>query len=111
MWVRLWRTIDKWGPAATAGICLAVVAVIGWYYSSRISYEHGVNFSQQNQINQVVLKVDRETNELRRERKEEIEALRQEIEGLRNWSIAVYERASQAGLDIPPIPEREKKKK
>lgn len=111
MWGRLWATIDKWGPAATAGVCLSVVAVLGWWYSSRISYERGINDAQQMQINQQAKILNDEINNLRRERKEEIERVEREIAGLRNWSIAVYERTSQAGIIIPPIPERKDKKK
>lgn len=111
MWGRLWTTIDKWGPAATAGICLAVVAVVGWYYSSRISYERGVNMSQQAQINQQSLIIDNEIHNLRQERKAEVDELRREIANLRNWSIAVYERTSQAGIVIPPVPTKEREKR
>ena len=110
MWSRLWITIDKWGPAATAGICLAVVAVLGWAYSSRLSYEHGVNTSQQSQINLQTTLLNQEIHNLRAERKQEIDDLRKEITSLRNWSIAVYERSTQAGIALPPIPEREKSK-
>jgi hypothetical protein len=110
MWSRLWTTIDKWGPAATSGVCLAVVIVIGWWYSSRISYQAGISTSQQSQINQQTRLLNDEIHNLRKERKEEIDELRREITGLRNWSIAVYERSTQAGIVLPPIPEKEDKK-
>jgi hypothetical protein len=108
MWSRLWITIDRWGPAATAGICLAVVAVVGWYYSSRISYLHGVTVSQQSQIEHQDEMHKREMLSLRTERKQELDKLRDEVTGLRNWSIAVYERGSQGGFNLPNPPKEKK---
>ena len=107
MWSRLWITIDRWGPAAIAVVCLAVVAVVGWYYSSRISFLHGVVTSQQSQLTHQDSMHKREMSELRAERKVELDKMRDEVSGLNKWAIAVYERTSQECMSIPKPPRKE----
>lgn len=92
---RVWDTIDRWGPAAVSIVTLLAVIAIGWMYSERTSHLEGEVSSLQHQVD-VYGKIGVSRDE--------------DIDTLRNWIIAVYERGSAHGWDMPPLPEIEQLK-
>lgn len=92
---RLWDTVDRWGPAAVSIVTLLAVIAIGWMYSERTAHLEGEVSSLQHQVD-VYGKIGIARDD--------------DIDTLRNWIIAVYERGSAHGWDMPELPEIEKLK-
>lgn len=92
---KLWDTVDRWGPAVVSIITLLAVIAIGWMYSERTAHVEGQLESLHRQMDSYI----------------RLDAARMdETAALRSWAIAVYERGSAHGWDMPKLPEADRLK-
>lgn len=87
--MRAWATIDRWGPGAVALLSVLIVIGMGWIYGERIARLEGQIKGLENQI---------ETHA-----QAESQA-RTDMNSIHNWAVAVYERGSAAGWELPDVP-------
>lgn len=39
--MRIWKSVDRWGPGFVSVITLVALIALSWIYSSRLSYQQG----------------------------------------------------------------------
>lgn len=86
---RILFTIDRWGPAVVSVFTFIFLSAFGWTYSAKVAKLEGQVIALQNQVNTQVKAED---------------AIRLEMAGVTKWMIAVYERGSANGWDLPEMP-------
>lgn len=84
------ETIDRWGPGVVALISILALVAYGWTTDQRIAKLEGM----------VQVRIQAESN-----MRAESESLKQELAAIKNWVIAVYERADAKNWDLPNLPE------
>lgn len=93
---RILLSIDRWGPALISVVTFLFLSAFGWTYSAKVAKVEGQVTALQNQINNQAKMEDA----IRSER----DAIRAEMAGVTKWMIAVHERGSALGWDLPELP-------
>lgn len=99
---RLIASVDRWGPGALSIVTLVGVAVILWVnetaYSNRLGQAEGELRAVRSQL-QARARIEAQYLQ-------QLNELRKEVNGTYNWMVAVYERGSARGWDMPPLPKQ-----